>query len=75
VRLSSEYEDDFWREVSIHAPAWGATDNLLDFIFFQHVSIHAPAWGATDNLLDFIFFQHVSIHAPAWGATIFPLFR
>ena len=33
--------------VSIHAPAWGATqrDGLLRS--FDAVSIHAPAWGAT----------------------------
>ena len=34
-------------EVSIHAPAWGATEikskSKREFI----VSIHAPAWGAT----------------------------
>ena len=33
--------------VSIHAPAWGATEGpgltLDEFL----VSIHAPAWGAT----------------------------
>ena len=34
-------------DVSIHAPAWGAT-SLHRFAFlFVTVSIHAPAWGAT----------------------------
>ena len=35
------------RSVSIHAPAWGATEveTLASAIIF--VSIHAPAWGAT----------------------------
>ena len=33
--------------VSIHAPAWGATENRY-YIYSKHpVSIHAPAWGAT----------------------------
>ena len=33
--------------VSIHAPAWGATDSSLRFAAMRFVSIHAPAWGAT----------------------------
>ena len=33
--------------VSIHAPAWGATDMLFWWDAEQRVSIHAPAWGAT----------------------------
>ena len=35
-------------QVSIHAPAWGATA-LADAVQKQigKVSIHAPAWGAT----------------------------
>ena len=33
--------------ISIHAPAWGATDTAaLDYRYTQ-ISIHAPAWGAT----------------------------
>ena len=35
------------KEVSIHAPAWGATGNGAAFAFGNFVSIHAPAWGAT----------------------------
>ena len=34
-------------DVSIHAPAWGATPGHKDQWFLKHVSIHAPAWGAT----------------------------
>ena len=34
-------------DVSIHAPAWGATQVHLLQLVDQHVSIHAPAWGAT----------------------------
>ena len=34
-------------EVSIHAPAWGATRLLPTERDARSVSIHAPAWGAT----------------------------
>ena len=34
-------------EVSIHAPAWGATASGTDDFRSDTVSIHAPAWGAT----------------------------
>ena len=33
--------------VSIHAPAWGATESRVHAIGDNGVSIHAPAWGAT----------------------------
>ncbi len=33
--------------VSIHAPAWGATLMAVRIGARSHVSIHAPAWGAT----------------------------
>ena len=33
--------------VSIHAPAWGATETDKYPEAFTRVSIHAPAWGAT----------------------------
>ena len=37
-------------EISIHAPAWGAT-YPSHFIHITHyISIHAPAWGATATL-------------------------
>ena len=35
------------RRVSIHAPAWGATQQALADPSRMAVSIHAPAWGAT----------------------------
>ena len=57
-------------QVSIHAPAWGATVCVpgvqLDFV----VSIHAPAWGATVKMASEQNQNIVSIHAPAWGATV-----
>ena len=35
-------------EVSIHAPAWGATRQQSSILGYPlQVSIHAPAWGAT----------------------------
>ena len=33
--------------VSIHAPAWGATEVYSPPLTKEPVSIHAPAWGAT----------------------------
>ena len=33
--------------ISIHAPAWGATDAIFKAIAQIRISIHAPAWGAT----------------------------
>ena len=57
-------------QISIHAPARGATFNPLDGNGCKNISIHAPARGATlswayGNADDFI-----SIHAPARGATV-----
>ena len=40
-----------FREVSIHAPAWGATRVPQEYRHWSGISIHAPAWGATDALL------------------------
>ena len=34
-------------DVSIHAPAWGATPSKTAKLVKTVVSIHAPAWGAT----------------------------
>ena len=33
--------------ISIHAPAWGATESVTHRIGHHRISIHAPAWGAT----------------------------
>ena len=35
--------------VSIHAPAWGATQGRFRVCTSRRVSIHAPAWGATPS--------------------------
>ena len=55
--------------VSIHAPAWGATNRNIADDAEPLVSIHAPAWGATDLKSQWYITKKVSIHAPAWGAT------
>ena len=63
----------FWpikMAVSIHAPAWGATEPSPLTHLREVVSIHAPAWGATIRASDARLQRPVSIHAPAWGATI-----
>ena len=39
------------KEVSIHAPTWGATTGLNKVIKYVEVSIHAPTWGATSNYI------------------------
>ena len=46
-RPARQYAADFTRAVSIHAPAWGATEHPVLAGDGIHVSIHAPAWGAT----------------------------
>ena len=56
-------------EVSIHAPAWGATQRYPQTCAAVNVSIHAPAWGATPYARVAASQVPVSIHAPAWGAT------
>jgi len=56
-------------EVSIHAPAWGATFSSAELGEIERVSIHAPAWGATKIVAYLSDPDNVSIHAPAWGAT------
>ena len=57
------------RQVSIHAPAWGATGEVGRTGGHRPVSIHAPAWGATLPARVNLLRMEVSIHAPAWGAT------
>ena len=56
--------------VSIHAPAWGATQSHQKPSCTRSVSIHAPAWGATTCTVETGAQKLVSIHAPAWGATL-----
>jgi len=56
-------------KISIHAPAWGATEHARGGTHAFYISIHAPAWGATIILQDMTILKAISIHAPAWGAT------
>ena len=57
------------RQVSTHAPAWGATYMDQSIEVSANVSTHAPAWGATSRIFEGACPTHVSTHAPAWGAT------
>ena len=56
-------------DVSIHAPARGATYFQPAPRFHRGVSIHAPARGATIVRIIVSIDVRVSIHAPARGAT------
>ena len=57
-------------DVSIHAPAKGATSTVgASLGSIEYVSIHAPAKGATDVDQMAAGLARVSIHAPAKGAT------
>ena len=40
-------EVGFLSNISIHAPAWGATIADMRAQMTEMISIHAPAWGAT----------------------------
>ena len=55
--------------ISIHAPARGATEVTAEFVNVHRISIHAPARGATKFSLNTIQGVLISIHAPARGAT------
>ena len=69
VRPTGPKPRDQYTDISIHAPAWGATslDSIVKAI--KTISIHAPAWGATNMEWDDLSPEDISIHAPAWGAT------
>ena len=69
ARLGFRVIGRLFGQVSIHAPAWGATKKSRVLSERKPVSIHAPAWGATRTSLAYGFCFDVSIHAPAWGAT------
>ena len=55
--------------ISIHAPAKGATNKRFRFLPHLPISIHAPAKGATNDYIDACALIRISIHAPAKGAT------
>ena len=56
-------------DISIHAPARGATYQLQTNYRSNQISIHAPARGATSSTTGGGGYKHISIHAPARGAT------
>ena len=56
-------------EISIHAPAKGATELSGHISCLQTISIHAPAKGATITFRRIKMQNIISIHAPAKGAT------
>ncbi len=57
-------------QISIHAPARGATHIVRCVVGGIHISIHAPARGATETRLPAPANIFISIHAPARGATL-----
>ena len=57
------------RQVSIHAPTRGATNERGYTVRRLAVSIHAPTRGATLNAKSIGIAKLVSIHAPTRGAT------
>ena len=56
--------------ISIHAPVWGATEEIYCRCILNDISIHAPVWGATFLVCFSFTVCVISIHAPVWGATI-----
>ncbi len=55
--------------ISIHAPARGATTYKKGYRPSIKISIHAPARGATGTKIAVLEQWRISIHAPARGAT------
>ena len=56
-------------QISIHAPARGATSQGWIESLSRKISIHAPARGATNVSFSCHGIVGISIHAPARGAT------
>ena len=56
--------------ISIHAPAWGATARTLN-LFLRKFDFNPRTRVGCDGLvvLENLFLLFISIHAPAWGAT------
>jgi len=55
--------------VSIHAPAWGATDDCLPFPIHYYSFNSRARMGRDLCFMADPYCAAVSIHAPAWGAT------
>ena len=71
VRLHLGHELGEVINISIHAPAKGATAQFQLGYKGLIISIHAPAKGATWVIPNIQLFKFISIHAPAKGATVF----
>ena len=57
-------------EVSIHAPAWGATCAVNPQPYFRFCFNPRTRMGCDGIIFNlWVIFYQVSIHAPAWGAT------
>ena len=54
--------------VSIHAPVWGATVCVIDWLNVTMFQSTHPCGVRHNDLLDLLT-DIVSIHAPVWGAT------
>ena len=71
MRPPANHGDNRQTNISIHAPARGATPGLsVDHVGHQ-ISIHAPARGATYRSTVTEETPTITIHAPARGATGF----
>ena len=67
-------------EISIRAPAWGATHPERLSGLRQVVSIHAPAWGATSSTPPLqqsspCFNPRARVGRDSWIATVIPIRR
>ncbi len=66
-----QIKDHYATEVSIHAPAWGATMpiHIPEMAYKMFQSTH-PHGVRRNGILHNRDTDKVSIHAPAWGATL-----
>ena len=55
--------------VSIHAPTWGATCNIILYLFKVFGFNPRTHMGCDKNRQQLTNLSRVSIHAPTWGAT------
>ena len=58
-----------YNQVSIHAPAWGATPVVLVLSLVRRGFNPRTRMGCDRKIIEYLGEKEVSIHAPAWGAT------
>ena len=71
-RVGSDQTGEAWQQVSqvsIHAPAWGATELIHAFIGNDKFQSTLPRGERRESSSTNSRVSNVSIHAPAWGAT------